>query len=85
MISVVERSTKTTIQNRTADTLIPLIQRHVMPGSTIYLDGLSAYMDLNALWYRQFTVIHNYSFKKTYKHTVNGERVTLHTNRMEEA
>ena len=80
---MVERSTNTINLNHTADTLISLIQRHVMPGSTRYLDGWSTYIDLNALWYRQFTVIHNYSFKKTYKHAVTRERVTLYTNRME--
>ena len=82
---MVERSTNTIILKHTADTLIPLIQRHEIPGSTRYLDGWSTYMNLNALWYRQFTVIHIYSFKKTYTHAVTGERVTLPPNRMEEA
>ena len=38
-------------------------------------------MDLSVLGYRHFTVIHKYSFKKTYKHAVTGDIVTVHTDR----
>ena len=89
VFGMIERSSNTIIiypvQNRTAETLIPLIQRHVVPGSTIYSDGWGAYLELNKLGYAHFTVIHKYSFKKSYKNTVTGEIVTVHTNTMEGA
>lgn len=89
VFGMIERSSNTIImypvQDRTANTLLPLIQRHVEPGSTIYSDGWSAYMDLNSLGYNHFTVIHKYSFKKTYKNTLTEEIITVHTNRIEGA
>ena len=35
------------VKDRSEATLIPLIQRHGQPGSSIYSDGWSAYCDLN--------------------------------------
>ena len=73
------------VSDRTADTLIPLIQCHVAPGSTIYSDVWSAYCNLNALGYRHFTVLHKYSFKKVYVKEGTEEKVTVHTNQIEGA
>lgn len=47
-------------------TLLPIIQRHVEVGSTIYSDGWSFYCSLNDIGYEHFTVTHKYTFKKTY-------------------
>ena len=73
------------VSDRKEATLIPIIQRHVAPGSTIYSDGWSAYCDLNALGYKHFTVLHKYSFKKTYVNVETNEEVVVHTNRIEGA
>ena len=66
----VERSSNTIIlypvADRSAEILLPLIQRHVSLGSTIYSDGWSAYCDLSSLGFKHFIVIHKYSFKKVY-------------------
>lgn len=67
---MVERDSNTLliypVSDRSEDTLIPIIKRHVEAGSTIYSDGWSAYCGLNELGYNHFTVFHKYSFKKVY-------------------
>ena len=86
---MVERESNTIIvypvADRTAATLIPLIQRHVEPGTTIYSDGWTAYCDLNDLGYRHFTVLHKYSFKKVYKNVATGVEEVVCTNQIEGA
>nr|XP_011443777.2 uncharacterized protein LOC105339761 [Crassostrea gigas] len=71
--------------DRTEETLLPIIERHVEKGSTIYSDGWSAYCKLNESGYEHFTVIHKYSFKKTYVNTKTHDIVEVHTNRIEGA
>ena len=70
IFGLIERQPNTIILypvlNHSKETLIPLIQRHVAPGSTVYSDGWSAYCDLNSLGFDHFTVLHKYSFKKIY-------------------
>ena len=73
------------VKDRTKETLIPLIERHVAKGSTIYSDSWASYMTLNEIGYRHFTVVHKKSFKQTYKHMDSGEEVEVHTNRIEGA
>ena len=89
IFGMVERQSNTVILypvgDRTKDTLIPLIKRHVAPGSTIYSDGWSAYCDLNSIGYQHFTVLHKYSFKKVYINQATDERVVCHTNEIEGA
>lgn len=50
---MVERDSNTLliypVSDRSEDTLIPIIKRHVEAGSTIYSDGWSAYCGLNEL------------------------------------
>lgn len=86
---MVERESNTIIlypvADRSAATLIPLIQRHVELGSTIYSDGWTAYCELNSLGYRHFTVLHKYSFKKVYKNISTGEEEVVCTNQIEGA
>ena len=73
------------VSNRNAETLVPLIQRHVYPGTRIYSDSWAAYMNLNELGYEQFTVVHKTSFKQRYQNADTGEFVDCHTNRIEGA
>ncbi|XP_062594545.1 uncharacterized protein LOC134255960 [Saccostrea cucullata] len=89
IFGMVERESNTIIiypvADRTAGTLIPLIQRHVEPGTTIYSDGWTAYCDLNDLGYRHFTVLHKYSFKKVYRNVTTGVEEVVCTNQIEGA
>ena len=86
---MVERESNTIIlypvADRSEETLLPIIQRHCAPGSTIYSDGWSAYCPLNSLGFKHFTVIHKYAFKKSYVNKETGEIVEIHTNRIEGA
>ena len=47
------------VDNRNAETLIPLIQNHVEPGTRIFSDNWAAYFQLNELGNHHFTVTHN--------------------------
>ena len=86
---MVERETNTLliypVSDRSEDTLLPIIQRHVEPGSTIYSDGWRAYCGLNDFGYHHFTVLHKYSFKKVYIQEDTREEVEIHTNHIEGA
>jgi transposase-like protein len=73
------------VEDRSQATLLPIIQRHVQLGSTIYSDGWSAYCDLNEVDYNHFSVIHKRAFKKQYKHVRTGKIVDVQTNRIEGA
>ena len=89
IVGMVERETNTLliypVSDRSEDTLLPIIQRHLEPGSTIYSDGWSVYCGLNDLGYHHFTVLHKYSFKKVYIQKDTREEVEIHTNRTEGA
>ncbi|XP_061187524.1 uncharacterized protein LOC133195646 [Saccostrea echinata] len=89
IFGMVERDSNTLVMypvsDRTEDTLLPIIERHVEKGSTIYSDGWSAYCKLNDAGYDHFTVLHKYSFKKTYINTKSQEVVEVLTNRIEGA
>ena len=74
------------IDNRNAETLIiPIIQKHVPPGTRIYSDNWAAYFRLNGIGYPHFTVTHKTSFKQFYKNFDSGEYVQCNTNRIEGA
>lgn len=73
------------MSDRTEATLLPIIERHVEKGSSIYSDGWSAYCPLNELGYRHFTVLHKYAFKKTCVNKETNEEVEVHTNRIKGA
>ncbi len=87
VFGMVERATNRIIlypvDTRDAATLIPLIRKHVAPGSEIYSDGWSSYCNLNELGFSHFTVLHNYAFKKVYVNKRTQERKYVHTNRIE--
>lgn len=54
------------IPDKTAQTLLPLIEEHVAPGSTIHSDGLASYNNINTLPvippYQHLVVNHNRNF-----------------------
>ena len=78
IFGLIERQSNTIIlypvSNRSKETLIPLTQRHVVPGSTTYSDGWSAYCDLNSLGFDHFTVLHKYNSKKIYVNKTTQEK-----------
>ena len=89
IFSLIERQTNRIIlypvDSRNSETLIPLIQKHVRPGTRIYSDSWAAYMHLNTLGYQHFTVVHKTTFKQRYRNVDTGEVVDCHTNRIEGA
>lgn len=65
------------VRDRTADTLIPLIQQHVLPGTTIYTDCWKSYSKLCEVGYTHQVVNHSENFVDpcTGVHTQNIERL----------
>ena len=61
--------------NRSATTLLPLIQQHVLPGTTVMTDEWRAYRTLPALGYQHSTVNHSVHFVDPFTgaHTQNIE------------
>ena len=51
------------VNDRTKDTLIPLIEKHVKKGSTIYSDGWASYTCLQQKGYEHGVVNHSVEFK----------------------
>ena len=51
------------VPNRKAKTLIPIIERYVRPGTIVFSDKWSGYIDLNRR-FKHFTVTHNARFVK---------------------
>lgn len=43
------------VSDRTKETLLPIVERHIAKGATIYSDGWSAYCKLNEAGYDHFT------------------------------
>ena len=50
------------VSDRSHDTLIPLIQKHVAGGSMIFTDEFATYQCLRELGFRHYTVCHKYEF-----------------------
>ena len=50
------------VSDRSENTLIPLIQRWVAPGTTIHSDGWGAYNDLSALGFDHHQVNHSRNY-----------------------
>ncbi|XP_041349186.1 LOW QUALITY PROTEIN: uncharacterized protein LOC121368516, partial [Gigantopelta aegis] len=71
------------VDNCDANTLIPIIQRHVSPGSRIFSDSWAAYLQLNSLGYEHYSVCHKTNFNKKYKNVETGEIINCCTNQIE--
>ena len=50
------------VEHKDRETLIPLIQRHVAPGSLVFTDEFATYACLRDLGYRHYAVCHTYEF-----------------------
>ena len=50
------------VPSRDAATLLPIVQHHVLPGTTIHTDQWRAYNDLQRIGYGHGTVNHRYHF-----------------------
>ena len=50
------------VDQRDANTLIPVIQRHVAPGPRVFSDNWAVYATLNELGYTHFPVTHRVGF-----------------------
>ena len=61
------------VDDRDEKTLLPIIKKHIKPGSTILSDGWKAYINLNDHGYKHFSVIHKTAFKAVYKNLKTGE------------
>ena len=87
LLGMVERSSNRVllfpVDDRSSDTLIPLIKRYCEPGSRIYTDGWTGYCGLNGEGFEHFTCIHKYQYKAIYKNVATGEVVVVHTNTVE--
>lgn len=64
------------VPDRKKRTLLPLIEKHIAPGSIIVSDEWSSYEELNSMGYRHLTVCHTQNF-------VNPENVHAHTQTVE--
>lgn len=73
------------VPDRRAETLLPIIERHILPGTTIISDCWAAYNALsNTPNYTHETVNHRYNFVSPDNptvHTQNIENCWLHTKR----
>ncbi|KCZ81399.1 hypothetical protein H312_01154, partial [Anncaliia algerae PRA339] len=52
----------TCIHNKKSETILPLIEKHVLPGTKIYTDEHKSYQKLNSLGFIHGTVCHKYEF-----------------------
>ncbi|KAE8741233.1 hypothetical protein FOCC_FOCC013219 [Frankliniella occidentalis] len=52
-----------TVKKRDTATLVPLIKKNILPGTTIYSDCWKAYSSLNKKGYHHLTVNHSVTFK----------------------
>ena len=66
------------VPNRRRETLLPLIKRHIRPGTIIYSDGAPMYHSLEHEGYHHDVVIHEEEFT-----TINEHGQLVHTNSIE--
>ena len=60
------------VEKRDADTLVPIIQKYVKPGTTIYSDCWGAYCKLDQISFKHGTVNHSKEFKSVEGVCTNG-------------
>ena len=89
VFGAIERGTKNCllvpVPNRRAETLLLIIERYILPGTTIISDCWASYNSLsNSVHYIHETVNHRYNFvspDNQMVHTQNIENCWLHTKR----
>lgn len=83
MFGGIERDSKkcffTTVENRTADTLVNIIKQHIKPGSTIISDCWKAYNSLDKEGFTHLTINHSVNFvdPNSGAHTNSIDRIYL--------
>ena len=89
ILGMVERSTNKIIlypvADRSSQTLLSIIKKHVVPGSRIYSDGWRGYSTLHDCGYEHYIVNHTNTFKQVYQNPKTGEVIHCHTNQIEGA
>ena len=67
------------VEQRNADTLLPIIQQYILPGTTIISDCWAAYNNIENLGYQHLTVNHTYNFVDsiTHAHTNNVDNFRM--------
>jgi len=73
------------VDTRDQITLMQIIKDNVEPTSTVITDGWSAYSTLSAEGYRHHVVNHKKTFKNECTDKETGQKVLVHTNRIEGA
>lgn len=63
------------VQDRTADTLIPIIQRKIRPGSTIVSDMWKGYDQLSQLGYNHLKINHSENFVNPFERTAHTQNI----------
>ena len=71
------------VDQRNADTLLPIIQQYILLGTTIVSDCWAAYNTIGHLGYNHLTVNHTYNFVDpiTYAHTNTIENMWMRSKR----
>jgi len=67
------------VDNIDTKTLVPLIQEHVALGTRIFADSWPAYLGLNDLGYKHFSVVHKSPFKQKCNNIKTGEEIIYST------
>ena len=73
----------TVVTYRNADTLVPIIEKHVAAGSVIYTDGWKVYFPLENTRFRWFNVIPARNYMQTYINEETRETHRVHKNKMD--
>ena len=68
---------------RNADTLIPLIQQYILPGSVIISDEWAAYRNLKEYGYKHLAVNHSKNFVKPKDPEGDTQQIEVHTQNIE--
>lgn len=69
--------------NRSAATLVPIIEKYICKGTKVLTDGWGAYGSLNAIGYEAYSVNHSNTFQIQYYSPENNKIEIVDTNMME--
>ena len=71
------------VLNRSADNLVPIIEKYIEKGTKILTDGWAAYASLNSLGYQHYAVNHSSQFQIQYYSSENKQIEVVDTNAIE--